>query len=175
MRCDSVYSPTAAVWQSERLCVQTSDVLAFVEQMQREGRTFWVAGGWGVDALVGKQTRPHQDLDVAVDKRQFDAIVAQLGEQGYRITVDWFPVRIEMTSLEGLRVDLHPLKIAEDGSGRQAGLHGVWYDYPADQFTTGRIGGMTVPCIGRNLQIVFHQGYEPREIDLLDLAQLEQL
>jgi lincosamide nucleotidyltransferase A/C/D/E len=27
---------------------------------------FYVDGGWGVDALLGKQTRPHADLDIAI-------------------------------------------------------------------------------------------------------------
>lgn len=27
--------------------------------------TAWLDGGWGVDALVGSQTRPHSDLDLA--------------------------------------------------------------------------------------------------------------
>jgi hypothetical protein len=30
----------------------------------------WIAGGWGVDALVGRQTRLDSDLDLAVDITQ---------------------------------------------------------------------------------------------------------
>ena len=30
------------------------------------GITVWVDGGWGVDALLGRQTRPHSDLDIAL-------------------------------------------------------------------------------------------------------------
>ena len=38
------------------------------------GFDLWIGGGWGVDALVGHQTRPHDDLgvvlpDVAKPKR----------------------------------------------------------------------------------------------------------
>lgn len=29
----------------------------------------WIDGGWGVDALIGKQTRAHKDLDIAVSKK----------------------------------------------------------------------------------------------------------
>jgi lincosamide nucleotidyltransferase A/C/D/E len=82
---------------------------------------------------------------------------------------------MELTSPEGLRFDLHPLEFLEDGNARQAGLDGVWYDYPAGQFTTGIIGGEVVPCIDKELQLAFHQGYAPREIDLLDIGQLENL
>ena len=29
----------------------------------------WLAGGWAVDAIVGRQTRAHGDMDLAVDMR----------------------------------------------------------------------------------------------------------
>lgn len=28
------------------------------------GADVWVGGGWGIDALVGRQTRQHRDLDL---------------------------------------------------------------------------------------------------------------
>jgi len=31
-----------------------------------QGVGLWVDGGWGVDALLGEQTRPHKDLDIFV-------------------------------------------------------------------------------------------------------------
>jgi hypothetical protein len=30
------------------------------------GASWWVAGGWGIDLWLGRQTRPHVDLDVAI-------------------------------------------------------------------------------------------------------------
>ena len=34
---------------------------------------WWIAGGWAIDLFVGKQTRPHQDTDVAIlRKDQFE-------------------------------------------------------------------------------------------------------
>lgn len=30
------------------------------------GARWWVAGGWAIDLLIGRQTRPHGDLDVLV-------------------------------------------------------------------------------------------------------------
>lgn len=155
--------------------MQAEEVVCFLANFEREGFPCWIAGGWGVDALVGEQTRSHQDLDLAVEATQLQAIMAHLSGQGYRVTVDWLPVRAEMTSPEGRKVDLHPLAFDADGNGRQEGLDGVYYTYPVDQFSTGRIAGVTVPCIGRELQIIFHQGYRPREIDLLDVEQLDRL
>ena len=30
--------------------------------------TYWLDGGWGVDALYGKQTRDHRDIDINREK-----------------------------------------------------------------------------------------------------------
>jgi lincosamide nucleotidyltransferase A/C/D/E len=34
--------------------------------LEKEGVQIWIEGGWGVDALLGKETRPHKDLDIAI-------------------------------------------------------------------------------------------------------------
>lgn len=37
---------------------------------------------------------------------------------------------------------------------------------------TGTIAGRTVPCVSLAQQIYFHQGYDPAEKDLADMAAL---
>src|SRR6478672_2893398 len=46
--------------------MSAEDVVAIVTRLQRAGLPVWLDGGWGVDALVRRQTRPHDDLDVVV-------------------------------------------------------------------------------------------------------------
>lgn len=29
----------------------------------------WLDGGWGVDALLGRQTRPHDDMDIVIEQK----------------------------------------------------------------------------------------------------------
>jgi len=41
---------------------------------------WWVAGGWAIDLRVGHQTRPHNDFDVLVLRRDLDLIRATLAE-----------------------------------------------------------------------------------------------
>jgi lincosamide nucleotidyltransferase A/C/D/E len=43
------------------------DVIDVLDALEAESVHHWVAGGWGVDILVGSQTRAHRDLDLAVD------------------------------------------------------------------------------------------------------------
>ncbi|MGY0006187.1 nucleotidyltransferase domain-containing protein [Micromonospora sp. I033] len=67
-------------------------------------------------------TRPHGDLDLAVDAAQQAELPALLGRLGFTTPVDWLPVRAELTAPDGRTVDLHPVAFRPDGSGAQAGL-----------------------------------------------------
>jgi lincosamide nucleotidyltransferase A/C/D/E len=60
----------------------------------------------------------------------------------------------------------------ENGDGRQPGFDGGSFPYPRDSFTTGRITGRQVGCLSVEQQLRFHSGYEPRAIDLADIALL---
>jgi lincosamide nucleotidyltransferase A/C/D/E len=48
----------------------------------------------------------------------------------------------------------------------------VPFEYPARCFVSGKIDGVTVPCLSAEQQVYFHQGYEPTDRDLHDLAML---
>jgi lincosamide nucleotidyltransferase A/C/D/E len=61
------------------------------------------------------------------------------------------------------------------GHSRQADVGGAQFDYPPEAFDQGALGGVRVPCLSRDQQLLFHTGYEPRPVDLLDLAPLEGL
>jgi hypothetical protein len=58
----------------------TTEALAILELRGGGGASPVVAGEWGVDALIGRQTREHADLDVAIDgTREAAAVAAQHG------------------------------------------------------------------------------------------------
>lgn len=65
-----------------------SEVTEILTDLRRAGCRAWVAGGWGVDALVGHQTRPHRDLDLALDARGEAAVLTMLKQRGYRVETD---------------------------------------------------------------------------------------
>jgi aminoglycoside-2''-adenylyltransferase len=56
--------------------VRPEDVIEVLETLDRRGIHVWIDGGWGVDALIGKQTREHLDLELAVDQRELSRINA---------------------------------------------------------------------------------------------------
>jgi lincosamide nucleotidyltransferase A/C/D/E len=151
------------------------EVLGVLADLTEAGCSVWVAGGWGVDALVGRQTRLHRDLDLALDARDETMALPVLQRRGYRMETDWRPVRVELVAEGRGWVDVHPVVFDATGHGCQAGLGGGKFEYPPEVFVRGALGGVGVPCLSCDQQLRFHTGYEPRPIDLLDLAQLERL
>jgi lincosamide nucleotidyltransferase A/C/D/E len=151
------------------------EVLGVLGDLAEASCAVWVAGGWGVDALVGRQTRLHRDLDLAVDARNETVALRVLGRRGYRVETDWRPVRVELIAEGRGWVDIHPVVFDATGHGCQADLGGRQFDYPPEAFDQGSLGGVRVPCLSRAQQLLFHTNYEPRAIDLHDLALLEHL
>jgi lincosamide nucleotidyltransferase A/C/D/E len=128
-----------------------------------------------VDALVGRQTRAHRDLDIDIDARDAAEVLTVLHDLGYVIETDWRPNRVQLMAAGRGRVDVHPLSFDNAGNGLQAGLDGETYVYPRASFTTGSIGGRTVRCLSAEQQIEWHAGYPLRDCDNADLDQLHRL
>ncbi|MFF9064417.1 nucleotidyltransferase domain-containing protein [Streptomyces sp. NPDC014891] len=153
--------------------MSADDVRAVLDLLRRAGADVWTGGGWGVDALIGERTRDHHDLDLMHREDQEEAVLTALRAAGFAETLDQRPVRFVMTAPDGREIDLHPLVFAEDGSAVQASPEpGKPFPYPASAFVTGTIEGTPVPCLSAEQQVFFHQGYEPRDRDLHDMARL---
>lgn len=155
--------------------VTKADLLKVLDLMETFGMRYWLDGGWGVDVLLGKQTREHRDVDINFDARYTDALLRTLVSHGYEITTDWRPVRIELCHPELSYVDIHPFVINEDGTAKQADLEGGWYEFEADYFGSAVFEGRTIPCISAKGQKIFHTGYEFREVDKHDIRIIDYL
>lgn len=128
-------------WEPSGVGMRLSEVRTVLANLREASCHFWVAGGWGVDALVERQTRPHRDLDVAVDAEHESAVVAVLSLLGYAVETDWRPVRVEFVAPNRGWVDLHPVAFDCTGHGRQAGLAGGHFDYRQRHSPTARWAG----------------------------------
>jgi lincosamide nucleotidyltransferase A/C/D/E len=162
------------------ILMRLRDVLDVVDALDAAGVRVWLAGGWGVDALLGRQTRTHSDLDLAFEAEGAaqSRALEQLGRLGYRhiehedSAGKWLPVRICMRDRAGRTVDLLPVTIDRSATGRSTGLSPDAAGYPIDDFTVGSLGGRQVGCLSPGLQMTFHEGYKPRRIDRHDVALL---
>src|SRR4051794_7917248 len=61
-----------------------TDVMDLHSAFAAAGILVWIDGGWAVDALLGRQTRQHDDLDIAVEERHVPALREILARRGYR-------------------------------------------------------------------------------------------
>ena len=151
------------------------DVLEMRDLLRQAGADVWVGGGWGIDALVGHQTRDHRDLDLMHRREQEPTVVAVLADAGFVETLDWRPVRFVVADTQEREIDLHPLVFAPGGHAIQASPDaGRPFVYPATSFVSGRIGNRSVPCLSAAQQVYFHQGYEPTDRDRHDMAELRR-
>ena len=69
------------------------DVLEILHCLREAGIAVWIDGGWGIDALVGEQTREHDDLDVVVALADAPAAREALGTSGFVVAEDELPTR----------------------------------------------------------------------------------
>jgi lincosamide nucleotidyltransferase A/C/D/E len=145
------------------------DVIGVLALFAQHDVEVWVDGGWGVDALLGRQTRIHADLDIAIRHADVPTIRRILEEKGFQDvprddTKEW---NFVLGDGEGHRVDIHSFTF--DACGRC--LYGC--PYPVDSLTgSGLIGGYEVKCISPHWMVKFHSGYTLDADDYRDVKAL---
>ena len=154
--------------------MQPSTVMSLCHTFEAAGLAFWVDGGWGVDALLGEQTRPHSDLDLAVHFADIALFHRALEPLGYR-RLDrpedrvWNPVLQHPTDGS---VDLHGFVLDASGNG-VLGEPSENAMYPAGALGgVGKLGDVAVRCIAAPFVLQFRNGFEPRAVDYHDVAAL---
>ena len=95
------------------------DLHWFLDLMDQHEVGTWLDGGWGVDALLGQQTRPHEDLDIVVEQRHLDTAVAALRKLGFESVPrdDTRPWNFVLGDNAGHLVDFHVVVLTDDGGG----------------------------------------------------------
>ncbi len=114
-------------------------VLELLDVLKSAGIEVWLDGGWGVDALLGYQSRPHDDLDVVVALAQVPRLQDVLGSRGFTVFADELPIRLVMVQPDLGRIDFHTVTFDESGGGVQLQPNGGTFRYPPDGFTFGAI------------------------------------
>jgi lincosamide nucleotidyltransferase A/C/D/E len=148
-----------------------SDVIEFVRLLNSHGIDVCIDGGWGVDALLGQQTRPHNDLDIAVEHKDVPQIRALLEARGYTDVPrdDTRDCNFVMGDAQGHLIDFHSYTF--DAAGKLT--FGV--PYPFDSLHgSGAINGFPVTCITPEWMVKFHTDYKLDENDYHDVKLLCQ-
>jgi len=148
-------------------------VVQLVEKLEDAGVAVWLDGGWGVDALLGEQTREHDDLDVVVARSIVPLLIEVLADEGYEVAKGQLPTCIVLLDSAGRQVDVHPIEFDDAGDGVYRMEDGRDWAYPALGFAgKGRVLDRDVRCLTPEVQVLCHAGYELGETDHHDLAVL---
>lgn len=155
----------------------SADVLEVACALDSAGVHYWLAGGWGIDALVGYQTRDHRDLDLVIDSEDTARALEAMSARGFRhmpavadgahreVPGAFMPHRELIQDDRQRTVDMHPVNLA------------TWPDKRSltDRFALGTIDGHELPCLSVASQRAAHQGFALSEAHIADLQALDGL
>lgn len=150
--------------------VNESDAIEIIYLFQSKGIGIYLDGGWGIDALVGFESRAHNDIDIFIEQQNKDYAVKLLMNHRYSEKV------MEYTTLDHTVwqddkeriIDLHIFSLNSKDDFVFEGA-----TYPKEVLSgKGRIGGLEVDCITPEWQIIFHSGYELDDNDIKDVLLL---
>ncbi len=148
-----------------------NDVIEFVKLLNNNDIDVYIDGGWGVDALLEKQTRRNNDLDIAVQHKDIPQIRALLEARSYKDVLcdDTRDCNFVLGDDDGHLIDVHSYTF--DSAGNI--VFGV--EYPYDSLKgIGLISGFPVKCIDPEWMVKFHAGYKLDDNDYHDVKLLCQ-
>jgi len=150
--------------------VEERDLFDLLDVLDETAAHYWLDGGWGVDCLLGAQSRAHGDLDVVLARSDVPRVLSLLAARGFVVIRDWLPTSVALRDGQGREVDLHPVDLTADGGGEQTLPDGATWHYSPP--TVGSIDGRSIGCASAEDQLLMHQGYEPRPVDFHDVRNI---
>lgn len=155
--------------------MRAEDVVHVMHSLEDSRVTAWLDGGWAVDAVLGRQTRDHDDVDLIISLKDAAHAKKAMVKAGLADIVDDPPARFVAKDERGRSVDFHVVTFDGDGAGFQALEDGTSFRYPPEGFTgIGSVGGNRFRCLTPEMQMLAHSGYSPDEIDVQDMRLLSE-
>jgi len=142
--------------------MNATTVLHVLDLLSSVGVQAWLDGGWGVEALLGRISRAHGDLDLVLALEDLTRAVETLTDNGFSITEEEIG-RVVLEHMTHGRVDLHPVRFDALGNGVQVQPAEFPLIYPHDGFVTGLILDCPVGCIAAAVQVSVRLGYDRSE------------
>jgi lincosamide nucleotidyltransferase A/C/D/E len=166
--------------------VSAEEVIKIYRRLSEHGIRVWLTGGWGIDALLGEQTRPHKDLDVVMLLDDVARMCALLASDGYNLAYLWSENRqavdkqgaetataFVLQDTQGREIDIHALVLDEQGNGIPAWAEVEGFIFKKEDLAgQGVVATVYVQCLTHQMQVLCHRGYEVPEKQLQDLEQL---
>ena len=147
--------PSDSFAQTGHSVMSEDAVIELIQLFEQNGLEIFIDGGWGVDALLGEQTRAHGDLDIALQHRDVPKLRELLEARGYKDVPrdDTRDCNFVMGDDKGHEIDFHSYTFDDHGTL----IFGV--EYPIDSLTgSGSIKGHPIKCISVEWAVKFHVG-----------------
>jgi lincosamide nucleotidyltransferase A/C/D/E len=165
----------------ENFLMSSSEVLKIHEDLLALGVDIILDGGWGIDALLGEETRPHKDIDFLIEKQKVDTVIKYFSDLGYTLKRDpdvwWHFFLIK----DGKQIDIHVINVNDNGDGIYGPPERGNF-FPAESLRgIGSINGTSIRCLSTNYRIncltkafgiVTKDGYIPTSKDIEDIKKL---
>ena len=157
--------------KSEMTSLALVELLQLIEEAEIP---VWLDGGWGVDALLGRQTRTHKDIDIILPVADVPKLQVLLARKGFVLRDGQPPNSFVLADGAGLEVDVHAVVFDGEGNGVYRMQNGEDWVYPAEGFSgRGLVESMGVGCLSPAAQVLCHaHGYLPTEKDIHDMELL---
>ena len=145
------------------------DLLRVLDTLHLAGVSPVIEGGWGIDALLGQQTRPHHDLDLLVLDTDLEVSLEALSVIAFDdIRAASSTGALTVANRDGRSVDLRCYDTDY--------LISKTIRFDSDRFNgRGFVVGRPVRCIDADGQVMSRVGYEPASHDLGDMWKLAEL
>jgi lincosamide nucleotidyltransferase A/C/D/E len=171
--------------------MEAAELVSLYRALSTANASVWLMGGWGVDALAGRQTRPHHDVDLLVEIANLERLRLCLIDLGFALKYTWHdevrrirddrwsspleqPSAFVCGHADGREVDVHVVRQSEEGDIEM--LWNVPYAFTAVGLgATGVVAGQSVRCLSREMQLQAHTGYALPAQHLQDLDLLDKL
>lgn len=97
--------------------VNKKDTIEKISYAEENEITTWLDGGWGVDALLGQETRDHNDIDLFMEKDNSKKFLDFIKEKGFTEVVEAYTTADHSVWIDakGRIIDLHLFESNEQG------------------------------------------------------------
>jgi lincosamide nucleotidyltransferase A/C/D/E len=167
--------------------VRAEDVISIYQSLSASDIQVWLTGGWGIDALLREQTRPHKDLDIIMLVDDIARMRELLGRDGYALKELWsenrwvtgahgteIPTAFVLQDSEGREVDAHAMRLDNRCNGVPAWAAEGLIFKREDLAGEGIVAGSAVCCFSPEMQVLCHVGYDLPEEQLRDMELLHK-
>ena len=131
--------------------ISAERVVETLDALEKAEVTVCCMGGWGIDALLGEQSRAHRDLDLIVEQEDWGAAREVLAALGYET---WYQQWSDIPLISRFVVRDHAMRVVD--------IHPVDLNEVDLEIVTGKIAARPVRCLSAEQQYRHHQKFRNR-------------